>query len=213
MLEYIFSVIAFTYIPDQYPDLACTDSMWRCLVVTLDQTFKNDGGISGALKAPYYSDWDSKECALDPECGEHELVRDHDSSIFGNAYTINYERLAFDNLFNLILVILVLQIVSGIIIDTFSSMREDAENVEEDAKNNCFICGKTRDEIEKIEARQGAFEKHTTNLHNPWSYIYFMLYLQQKPDLDYTATESYVNDKVSIQDNSWFPNYADTMTK
>jgi Asp-tRNA(Asn)/Glu-tRNA(Gln) amidotransferase C subunit len=64
-------------------------------------------------------------------------------------------------MFNFFLLILILQIFAGIIIDTFSNLREKQENVVEDMTNTCFICGMRRDEIEKLEKRKEAFRYHT----------------------------------------------------
>lgn len=52
-------------------------------------------------------------------------------------------------MFNLILVILVVEIISGIIIDTFGALREEHNKITESLENKCMICGKNRDQIEK----------------------------------------------------------------
>jgi hypothetical protein len=70
-------------------------------------------------------------------------------------------RIVFDNLFNFIILILIIQIISGIIIDTFSNLREKQEYVNEDVVNRCFICGLSRDDIEKLEKSKNAFHYHT----------------------------------------------------
>jgi hypothetical protein len=59
--------------------------------------------------------------------------------------TISYKRFFFDNLFNIILVILVVEIISGIIIDTFGALREEHNRITESIENKCMICGKNRD--------------------------------------------------------------------
>jgi hypothetical protein len=55
----------------------------------------------------------------------------------------------FDNMFNLILVILVVQIIQGIIIDTFGALRDEHNKITDSIENKCMICGKNRDFIEK----------------------------------------------------------------
>jgi hypothetical protein len=97
----------------------------------MDQTFKNNAGVGNYL------------------------------DFFMSAYTIgnpfNYSRIVYDNLFLWIVVILLIEILSGIIIDTFASIRERQENIQKDINNNCFICGMRRDEIEKLEKNKNAF--------------------------------------------------------
>ena len=63
--------------------------------------------------------------------------------------SISYTRFAFDNLFNVILVILVVEIISGIIIDTFGALREEHNKITDSIENKCMICGKNRDTIER----------------------------------------------------------------
>ena len=50
----------------------------------------------------------------------------------------------FDNLGNIILLIVMIQIFSGIIIDKFSFLREKEHNKNTDIQEFCFICGHTR---------------------------------------------------------------------
>ena len=64
-------------------------------------------------------------------------------------------------MFNFFLLIVILQIFAGIIIDTFSNLREKQQGVIDDMQNSCFICGLRRDEIEKIEKKKDAFRYHT----------------------------------------------------
>ncbi len=63
--------------------------------------------------------------------------------------SINLKRFFFDNFFNVILVILVVEIISGIIIDTFGALREEHNKITDSIENKCMICGKNRDQIEK----------------------------------------------------------------
>jgi inositol 1,4,5-triphosphate receptor type 1/inositol 1,4,5-triphosphate receptor type 3 len=46
-----------------------------------------------------------------------------------------------DSLNNLLNVIIMISIVSGIIIDTFGSLREEENNKNSDIKDKCFMCG------------------------------------------------------------------------
>jgi len=53
-------------------------------------------------------------------------------------------RYAFDMGYWLIVIIICLNVIFGIIIDSFAQLREIASNIEEDKKNICFICGLSR---------------------------------------------------------------------
>ena len=95
------------------------------------------------------------------------------------------------NLIYTILINLVLQaIVSGLIIDTFSAMREENENIQADINDKCFICSIPRDEFEQAGV---SFQKHVTTEHNMWKYLWFKLHLQAKDPLNFSGPEHYAN--------------------
>ena len=54
-------------------------------------------------------------------------------------------------MFNLILVILVVEIISGIIIDTFGALREEHNKITESLENKCMICGKIYEELKELK--------------------------------------------------------------
>jgi len=57
-----------------------------------------------------------------------------------------------------IVVIVMLNIVFGIVIDTFGELYEINNTLKSDIENTCFICGLSRDSLEK----QGiSFDQHT----------------------------------------------------
>ena len=99
-LQYIFAIFAYTYFGNQFPDEACT-SFFQCFLVMFDKTFKTTGGVGGFLTLAYPSDFLVE--------GSH----------------IEYARFVWDNLFNIIMVIGIVQIISGIIIDTFGALRHE----------------------------------------------------------------------------------------
>ena len=101
-----------------YPPNSCT-SLASCVTTTFDQGFKNDGGIGGYL-----------------DTGTNQMLVteiDGDSKWW-------YYRFAFDHLFNILLMVLLLNIVFGLVIDTFSEMRAEAERRDIDMLTTCTIC-------------------------------------------------------------------------
>ena len=57
---------------------------------------------------------------------------------------VKFGRFAFDNLYNLLVMVIMLNIVSGIIIDNFGTLREEEKEFRHDIQNICFICGNDR---------------------------------------------------------------------
>lgn len=55
-----------------------------------------------------------------------------------------YFRFVMDILFMLLISIILLNVVLGIIVDSFAQLREEAAEREDDIKNICFICGLDR---------------------------------------------------------------------
>jgi hypothetical protein len=82
--------------------------MLTCYIITFDQTFKNDGGLGGYLSSAYTQ--------------KNETV------------SVNSDRVLFDNIAFLLVGILLIEIVSGIIIDTFAELRQKNNDIMEDAK-------------------------------------------------------------------------------
>eukprot|EP00347_Sterkiella_histriomuscorum_P002926 403366261 len=201
VIEYVFSLVAFGFFYEYFPDYNCTGSLVQCFVVVLDQTFKAGAGIGGYMTSPY-----NKE---EPK-GELQVASDVTLPKQKSEYNyINYGRVLFDQIFNFIILILIIQIISGIIIDTFSNLREKQKYIADDLANKCFICGMSREDIEKKEKSKNSFRYHVEMKHNEWHYIYYLTYLKQKPQLDYTGTESYIMEMINSQDNSWFPDQSE----
>jgi hypothetical protein len=98
-----------------------------------------------------------------------------------------------------------LNIVSGIIIDTFGSLREELQDFLDDQENYCFICGYDRELIEKSSKDGIDFNYHIKQEHYMWNYIFYLSHIKNKKETDYTGIESYVNDKYDAMEISWFP--------
>ena len=104
--------------------------------------------------------------------------------------------------FHIIVILIMLNIVFGIIIDTFAQLRDEKRNIEHDQNNKCFICNLDR----YIFDQDGnGFDDHCKNDHNMWNYIFYIIHLKLKDPTEYTGVESYVWDKYDKDDISWLP--------
>ena len=52
-------------------------------------------------------------------------------------------RVVYDLLFFFIIIIIVVNLIFGVIIDTFADLRSEKQQKDEILKNTCFICGMT----------------------------------------------------------------------
>ena len=122
-----------------------------------------------------------------------------------NDGTLHIDRFFYDNVYNILLEVIMMGIVEGLIIDTFSMLREEQEKNKTDRETKCFICGLERDFIER--KTNMSFLKHTEVDHNEWNYIFFIAHLLRKEETEYTGLESYVREQYNNQELLWIPNH------
>ena len=70
-----------------------------------------------------------------------------------------------------------LNVVFGIIVDTFGELRDEKFQIEDDMTSNCYICSIPSEEFEKAGT---SFQDHTADQHNMWAYLFFMMHLRRK---------------------------------
>ncbi|CAG9333740.1 unnamed protein product [Blepharisma stoltei] len=183
---YIFTVIAFASFSEYYveggqsPVNTYCNRLSECLVSNIVTGVRYGGGIGFALDQP--------------------LEDDH-----------NYwYRLLFDMLFFIIICILLLNIIFGIIIDTFAELRDQRQAELEDMYENCFICGKSKFtfEINKI-----SFVEHIQTEHNGYSYMSFLIYINNKDLKDCSGAEKYVKEMIKRKEVSFFPSTSLSLMK
>ncbi|ORC89216.1 uncharacterized protein TM35_000132200 [Trypanosoma theileri] len=112
-------------------------------------------------------------------------------------------RVSYDLIFFALVNVVFLNIMFGLIIDTFGELRDDKREKHMDMVSICFICGLEADVFERV--RIGGFHTHIMEEHNMWMYLYFMHYLRRKDPNDFTGQESYVHEKIQENDLGFFP--------
>ncbi|XP_015284919.1 PREDICTED: inositol 1,4,5-trisphosphate receptor type 2 [Gekko japonicus] len=148
------------------------DTLLMCIVTVLNQGLRNGGGVGDVLRKP------SK-----------------DEPLFA-------ARVVYDLLFYFIVIIIVLNLIFGVIIDTFADLRSEKQKKEEILKTTCFICGLERD---KFDNKTVSFEEHIKSEHNMWHYLYFIVLVRVKDPTEYTGPESYVAQMIVEKNLDWFP--------
>uniref|UniRef100_A0A8C7KZ53 Inositol 1,4,5-trisphosphate receptor n=1 Tax=Oncorhynchus kisutch TaxID=8019 RepID=A0A8C7KZ53_ONCKI len=202
ILVYLFSIVGFLFLKDDFlMDVqrlpgqtlysilgVCTinhmmveeddgtervcDTLLMCIVTVLNQGLRNGGGVGDVLRKP------SK-----------------DDPLFA-------ARVVYDLLFFFIVIIIVLNLIFGVIIDTFADLRSEKQRKEEILKTTCFICGLERD---KFDNKTVSFEEHIRSEHNMWHYLYFLVLVRVKDPTEYTGPESYVAQMIKEKNLDWFP--------
>uniref|UniRef100_A0A3B4V3P5 Inositol 1,4,5-trisphosphate receptor n=1 Tax=Seriola dumerili TaxID=41447 RepID=A0A3B4V3P5_SERDU len=148
------------------------DTLLMCIITVLNQGLRNGGGVGDILRRP-----SQKE------------------PLFA-------ARVVYDLLFFFIVIIIVLNLIFGVIIDTFADLRSEKQRKEEILKTTCFICGLERD---KFDNKTVSFEEHIKSEHSMWHYLYFLVLVRVKDPTEYTGPESYVAQMIAEKNLEWFP--------
>jgi hypothetical protein len=114
----------------------------------------------------------------------------------------NKWKFVFSISYNILIILIMVAIITGIIIDTFGEMRAERNEISDDQNNNCFICSLPREVFERHRVQ---FSDHVENHHNPWFYLYYKMYLEQKDDTELTGVERTLKDQMARQLISYFP--------
>lgn len=108
----------------------------------------------------------------------------------------------YDLTFFIMINIIILNIVFGVIIDTFGEMRDEALQRSETLENNCLICLNSK---QSMENQKVDFEEHKERDHNIWIYVYYIKYLKEKPVDELTLDEYKVWQIFKNQSAEWMP--------
>jgi len=95
-------------------------------------------------------------------------------------------------------------IFKGIVLDTFKDLKEKDEAREGDQAEICFMCGIDQKVFSRAIDRD-AFPAHIEFDHNPFNYIYYMIFIWEQDKDDDDGLEYYIRHMVEDNDLSWFP--------
>jgi inositol 1,4,5-triphosphate receptor type 3 len=154
----------------------CCKNMLLCFVCLIDNLIKNDAKVGTVMSGE-----------------NNQQPLDYDFWIFG-----------YDNVVLIVLKLLLMEILSGLIIDTFGALRDQDISKTLDLKGSCFICGLTVEEFERPGCVD--FDTHIETEHYMWNYIGYLAYLQEKEPDDYDGVELYVTKEIHNTSISWIPN-------
>ncbi|CAD7946435.1 unnamed protein product [Amoebophrya sp. A25] len=122
-----------------------------------------------------------------------------------------YQRVFYDLTYFIIFTTVLMNVIFGIILDTFGSLRDETQQREEYMKNVSFISCLDRSEIDKAasvvenpEIRSG-FRYIEDTKQNKWNYLNYIFYLFRKDKESYSGPESYVARLLKDGDISWMP--------
>eukprot|EP00812_Abedinium_dasypus_P000159 NODE_101_length_2126_cov_516.460647.p1 GENE.NODE_101_length_2126_cov_516.460647~~NODE_101_length_2126_cov_516.460647.p1 ORF type:complete len:635 (+),score=274.27 NODE_101_length_2126_cov_516.460647:42-1946(+) len=150
-----------------------------------------------------FADKNTSGCATLEEClMAHFDYGFRSAPVWPHDPTLTASRFFFDYMYNLIVILIMAAIISGIIIDNFTELREKHQTILEDMHSKCFICSLTKAELERKSQK---FENHILRDHYMWSYARFLLYLEEINPAMLSGPESYVKQKIKDNNMGFFP--------
>ena len=118
-----------------------------------------------------------------------------------STFKVNWGRFIFDLIFFIAVPTLLVNIISGIIIDNFGERRSKRDELREYQQSKCFVCGKLDNDILD-------FNHHTKYIHNCWDYVYYIGILKNTDFKDLKdSTDIYVKKMIESENSEWFPCY------
>ncbi|KAI8801199.1 hypothetical protein BJ742DRAFT_838177 [Cladochytrium replicatum] len=174
IIIYLYAVVSFNFFHTKFDNQKglYCNSLSECFITILSHGIRAGGGIG-------------------------DLLEVHDSNKESYA-----ARVALDLSFFLIVIIFLLNVIFGIIFDTFGQLREEHQSILNDLKSTCFVCSINASEFDRNAV---SFAHHLKKEHNLMHYLFFIVHLQIKDPTEYTSHESYVSEMLEMQDYSFFP--------
>ena len=131
-----FAMWYMTDFTENAGDFTECNTLLKCFANTINFGIRNGGGI-----------------------GDNLTALENDDKHF-------FKYLIFVMFFFFIVNVIALNVIFGIIIDTFSELRDLQDQRKFDRHNICFVCGFSREDFSKYNAD---FDKHIEEKHYPWN--------------------------------------------
>ena len=127
---------------------------------------------------------------------------------YANPGTDDYPwRILFDSVFFVWVGIVLLNVITGLMVDEFAAIREEAATRAEILDTDCFICGLKRHVYEDmgLDAGSPTFDEHLSQDHDIWIYVAYACYLKKKDETEHNGIESFVTSQMESGSLEWIP--------
>ena len=95
-------------------------------------------------------------------------------------------------------------ILSGVLIDNFTSLRESREDMLKDKTEKCFICGTDKEALQKKS--EDLKTHYIQQNHKLWNYVFYLYYLDKQ--IKKTGLEQMIIKQIGNEDVGWIPTAA-----
>jgi hypothetical protein len=116
----------------------------------------------------------------------------------------------FQWIFFFSVILLMINIINGIIVDTFQQLREENNKKVDDNNNICYICNLDRSAFEIVGIN---FIKHKKEDHRLTNYLFYLLKLNLVYEHDLNSMDSYVLKAIRENRMDFFPIFQSSALK
>lgn len=113
-----------------------------------------------------------------------------------------YGTFVFDWFLFFFVVLILLNMVNAVIVDSFQNFREENSKKLDELANVCYVCDLHRSDF---EIRGINYYIHTEKEHNAINYVYYMISLLLKDEYDLSSTQTYIYQKMSQNQTEFIP--------
>lgn len=114
-----------------------------------------------------------------------------------------WQEFIVDWTFYLIVILILLNFVNGIIVDTFNELYEAELSYIELRDNTCIICDQNRSKYEVVGLD---FDKHRFYDHNLLNYFYYIIRIKKEKKHNLNALDSEILDSIEARRTDFIPN-------
>jgi len=147
-------------------------SMLECFIFYLSVGVRAGGGVGDATRPKYF--------------GEEGF----------------FIQFLIDLLFYISIIVILLNMINGIIISTFSYLRSERDQMDSLMSESCLVCFLTQNNFER---KNKSFDSHRKFDHNVYSYIRFLVNIQLKEEKNMNEFEIIILNKLKANSISYFP--------
>jgi len=101
-------------------------------------------------------------------------------------------RVAYDGVFFMWAGVVLMNVVTGLMVDSFGAIREEKGARAEVLATECFVCGISMGAYEDLGMAGPSFGKHQGGEHDLWNYALYASYLGAKDPTDHSGVEGFV---------------------
>ncbi|CAD8133367.1 unnamed protein product [Paramecium octaurelia] len=117
--------------------------------------------------------------------------------------TLYWGRYFFDFSFFIIFNILFIQIIFGIILDTFGELRDERQALVKEIEGKCFVCSIDKNDIDTNGSK--GWHYHIYLEHSVYHMLYYIIYIKNKDPNDCNALEKFVKKCLDDKETVFFP--------